>query len=148
MMANPISSPQYWKPSTFGGQVGFDMVKTASIRGLFCRNMKGPCGHIAFKLPESQHPSSVSLEASLISRPVAAPSSASIITSSEHHHSPLAGQSMTASSATHQKPALMIREVDLVNCLDEDRRTSSSASTGHLTMSSKQQQHCVYQSGT
>lgn len=56
MMANPISSPQYWKPSTFGGEVGFNIVKTATVRGLFCRNMKGQCGHIAFKLPDHRSP--------------------------------------------------------------------------------------------
>jgi hypothetical protein len=26
LMANPICSPKYWKPSTFGGDVGFEIV--------------------------------------------------------------------------------------------------------------------------
>ena len=53
MMANPLSSPQYWKPSTFGGQVGFDIVKSASIEKLFCNNMKaGECDQISFYVPK------------------------------------------------------------------------------------------------
>ena len=52
MMSNPISSPQYWKPSTFGGDVGFDIIKTASIEKLFCQNMKpGECRNVGFRLP-------------------------------------------------------------------------------------------------
>ena len=67
MMANPLSSPQYWKPSTFGGEVGFDIVKSASIEKIFRQNMKaGQCRHIAFHLPEA---SSVYLEPSLSSTP-------------------------------------------------------------------------------
>jgi len=54
MMSNPLSTPQYWKPSTFGGDVGFNIVKTASIEKLFCLNMKlGECRNIAFHLPEA-----------------------------------------------------------------------------------------------
>ena len=54
MMSNPLSTPQYWKPSTFGGDVGFNIVKSASIEKLFCQNMKpGECQHIAFHLPEA-----------------------------------------------------------------------------------------------
>ena len=53
MMANPISSPHYWKPSTFGGEIGFDIVKSASIEKLFCLNMKpGECRNIAFTVPK------------------------------------------------------------------------------------------------
>ena len=55
MMANPLASPGYWKPSTFGGDVGFDIVKSASIEKLFCRNMKpGTCHNIAFHLPRKE----------------------------------------------------------------------------------------------
>lgn len=52
MMANPLSSPHYWKPSTFGGETGFGIVKSASIKNLFCNNMKSnECHNIAFHLP-------------------------------------------------------------------------------------------------
>ncbi|KAF5894672.1 prostaglandin G/H synthase 2-like, partial [Clarias magur] len=34
LMGNPICSPEYWKPSTFGGKVGFDIIKTASLQKL------------------------------------------------------------------------------------------------------------------
>ena len=62
MMANPLSSPHYWKPSTFGGQVGFDIVKSASVKNLFCNNMKpGECQNIAFYLPERKAKSKTEL---------------------------------------------------------------------------------------
>ncbi|KAB7496601.1 Prostaglandin G/H synthase 2 [Armadillidium nasatum] len=48
LISNPICSPGWWKPSTFGGEVGFNIVKTASLKKLFCNNIKGPCDHIAF----------------------------------------------------------------------------------------------------
>ena len=51
LMSAPICSPRYWKPSTFGGHVGFDMVKTATLEKLFCLNMDGDCPKIAFKVP-------------------------------------------------------------------------------------------------
>ena len=38
LLSNPVSSPTYWKSSTFGGEVGFDIVKTASLEKLFCQN--------------------------------------------------------------------------------------------------------------
>lgn len=97
MMANPISSPAYWKPSTFGGEVGFNIVKTATIRGLFCRNMKSPCGHIDFKLPAEE--SWATLEPSLDS-----PSPATVASSSSvrnaRQSSPPAG--MTVVSGTYR----------------------------------------------
>lgn len=51
LMANPICSPKYWKPSTFGGDVGFDIVNTASLEKLFCQNLKGDCPLVSFKVP-------------------------------------------------------------------------------------------------
>lgn len=49
LMTNPISSPEYWKPSTFGGDVGFNIVKTTSLKKLFCQNMKfNDCENIGF----------------------------------------------------------------------------------------------------
>ncbi|XP_062622377.1 prostaglandin G/H synthase 2-like [Saccostrea cucullata] len=52
LIANPICSPKYWKPSTFGGDVGFDLVKTASLKKLFCENMKGECPEVTFRVPD------------------------------------------------------------------------------------------------
>ena len=51
IFSHPVSSPEYWKPSTFGGEVGFDMVKTASLEKLFCLNIKGECPLVAFRVP-------------------------------------------------------------------------------------------------
>ncbi|XP_034979645.1 prostaglandin G/H synthase 2 [Zootoca vivipara] len=47
LMGNVICSPEYWKPSTFGGKVGFDIVNTASIQNLICNNVEG-CPLVAF----------------------------------------------------------------------------------------------------
>jgi len=53
LVANPVSSPKFWKPSTFGGEVGFDIIKAASLTNLLCNNMvnKTGCEHISFKVP-------------------------------------------------------------------------------------------------
>ena len=53
LIANPIGSPNFWKPSTFGGEVGFNIIKQASMRNLFCNNMKDKkdCEKIKFTVP-------------------------------------------------------------------------------------------------
>ena len=51
IFSHPISSPEYWKPSTFGGSVGFEMVKSASLEKLFCLNIEGKCPLVAFRVP-------------------------------------------------------------------------------------------------
>ena len=51
IFSHPVSSPEYWKPSTFGGDVGFKMVKTASLEKLFCLNIEGECPLVAFRVP-------------------------------------------------------------------------------------------------
>ena len=51
LLANPVSSPEFWKPSTFGGNVGFEIAKTASLEKLFCQNIKGKCPLVAFQVP-------------------------------------------------------------------------------------------------
>ncbi|KAJ8300006.1 hypothetical protein KUTeg_021525 [Tegillarca granosa] len=50
LMANAICSPRYWKPSTFGGDVGFDIVNTATLKKLFCANIKGECPYVSFRV--------------------------------------------------------------------------------------------------
>ncbi|XP_078082700.1 prostaglandin G/H synthase 1-like isoform X2 [Mustelus asterias] len=50
LMGNPICSPDYWKPSTFGGQRGFDIVNTATLKNLVCLNVK-KCPYVAFHVP-------------------------------------------------------------------------------------------------
>ncbi|KAG7316819.1 hypothetical protein KOW79_020360 [Hemibagrus wyckioides] len=52
LMGNPICSPEYWKPSTFGGKVGFDIINTASLQKLVCNNVKGPCPVVSFHVPD------------------------------------------------------------------------------------------------
>ncbi|KAL5011733.1 hypothetical protein ScPMuIL_010284 [Solemya velum] len=52
LMSNPICSPKYWRPSTFGGQVMFDMMNSASLQKLFCDNIKGDCPKVSFRVPD------------------------------------------------------------------------------------------------
>ncbi|XP_065551468.1 prostaglandin G/H synthase 1 isoform X1 [Lathamus discolor] len=50
LLGNPICSPEYWKPSTFGGATGFEIVKTASLKKLVCLNVK-KCPYVSFRVP-------------------------------------------------------------------------------------------------
>ncbi|XP_041095637.1 prostaglandin G/H synthase 1-like isoform X2 [Polyodon spathula] len=50
LLGNPICSPEYWKPSTFGGKTGFDIVNTASLKNLVCLNTKR-CPYVNFHVP-------------------------------------------------------------------------------------------------
>ncbi|CAB1321720.1 unnamed protein product [Coregonus sp. 'balchen'] len=54
LLGNPICSPEYWKPSTFGGQTGFDIVNSASLDRLVCLNSKW-CPYVAFNVPPAEH---------------------------------------------------------------------------------------------
>uniref|UniRef100_UPI003AAFBE56 phosducin-like protein n=1 Tax=Centroberyx gerrardi TaxID=166262 RepID=UPI003AAFBE56 len=55
LLGNPICSPEYWKPSTFGGQVGFDIVNSATIKKLVCLNTR-TCPYVAFRIPAEKQP--------------------------------------------------------------------------------------------
>ncbi|KAM4532873.1 prostaglandin G/H synthase 1-like [Fundulus diaphanus] len=55
LLGNPICSPQYWKPSTFGGKVGFDIVNSASLKKLVCLNSR-TCPYVAFSVPAEEKP--------------------------------------------------------------------------------------------
>lgn len=63
LMGNPICSPEYWKPSTFGGRVGFDIVNSASLQKLICNNVKG-CPFTSFHVLKSKIAESASMNAS------------------------------------------------------------------------------------
>ncbi|NWU93646.1 PGH1 synthase, partial [Upupa epops] len=52
LLGNPICSPEYWKPSTFGGATGFEIVKTASLEKLVCLNVK-KCPYVSFRVPDA-----------------------------------------------------------------------------------------------
>ncbi|KAL6471599.1 hypothetical protein MHYP_G00202490 [Metynnis hypsauchen] len=56
LMGNPICSPEYWMPSTFGGKVGFDIVNSASLKKLVCLNVNGPCPVASFKVLDINFP--------------------------------------------------------------------------------------------
>uniref|UniRef100_H3C1G5 Prostaglandin G/H synthase 1 n=1 Tax=Tetraodon nigroviridis TaxID=99883 RepID=H3C1G5_TETNG len=50
LMGNAICSPEYWKPSTFGGETGFNIIKTATLEKLVCLNTKW-CPYVSFRVP-------------------------------------------------------------------------------------------------
>lgn len=64
LMGNPICSPEYWKPSTFGGTVGFDIVNTASLQRLVCNNVRGPCPVASFYVPDIKETGSMTINSS------------------------------------------------------------------------------------
>lgn len=70
LMGNPICSPEYWMPSTFGGSVGFDMVNTASLKRLVCLNVRGPCPLASFRVPQVEGHDAVNDNGNLNSTPV------------------------------------------------------------------------------
>ena len=53
VMGNPICSPEYWKPSTFGGERGFNIVKTATLKKVVCLNTKN-CPYVSFHVPQNE----------------------------------------------------------------------------------------------
>lgn len=56
LLGNPICSPQYWKPSTFGGETGFGIVKTSTLKKLVCLNTKW-CPFVDFHVPREEEES-------------------------------------------------------------------------------------------
>ena len=48
----PILSPEYFKPSTYGGDVGFNIVMNASTESLFCNNIPGDCPYVFLRVPD------------------------------------------------------------------------------------------------
>lgn len=64
LMGNPICSPEYWKPSTFGGKVGFDIVNTATLQKLICNNVQGPCPVASFHVPDVEETGSMIINSS------------------------------------------------------------------------------------
>uniref|UniRef100_A0A8C3A8S9 Prostaglandin G/H synthase 2 n=1 Tax=Cyclopterus lumpus TaxID=8103 RepID=A0A8C3A8S9_CYCLU len=64
LMGNPICSPEYWKPSTFGGSAGFNIVNTASLQRLVCNNVKGPCPVASFSVPNVKDSGSIIINSS------------------------------------------------------------------------------------
>ena len=53
LLGNPLCSPTYWKPSTFGGNVGFDIVNSATLKKLVCLNTR-TCPYVAFSVPTEE----------------------------------------------------------------------------------------------
>lgn len=53
LLGNPICSPEYWKPSTFGGETGFEIVKTSTLKKLVCLNTKW-CPYVNFRVPQNE----------------------------------------------------------------------------------------------
>uniref|UniRef100_A0A8C5H0C7 Prostaglandin G/H synthase 1 n=1 Tax=Gouania willdenowi TaxID=441366 RepID=A0A8C5H0C7_GOUWI len=70
LLGNPICSPEYWKPSTFGGKVGFDIVNSATLKKLVCQNTR-TCPYISFRKQDARLPEFFSSPShSLLNKPV------------------------------------------------------------------------------
>ncbi|XP_029474099.1 prostaglandin G/H synthase 2 [Rhinatrema bivittatum] len=63
LMGNAICSPEYWKPSTFGGDVGFEIVNTASLQKLICHNVKD-CPVTSFQVLQPRPAETATINAS------------------------------------------------------------------------------------
>lgn len=50
ILTNDLTSKILWEPITFGGNEGFDIVKTANIQKLVCNNLAGNCNGFSVKL--------------------------------------------------------------------------------------------------
>ncbi|KAF6126689.1 prostaglandin-endoperoxide synthase 1 [Phyllostomus discolor] len=61
LLGNPICSPEYWKSSTFGGEMGFNIVKTATLKKLVCLNSK-TCPYVSFRVPDPHQDDGASVE--------------------------------------------------------------------------------------
>ena len=46
-----LFSPHFWRPSTFGGEIGMDIVMETSLEKLFCRNIPGDCPPVYLRAP-------------------------------------------------------------------------------------------------
>ncbi|XP_068230958.1 prostaglandin G/H synthase 2-like [Palaemon carinicauda] len=46
--SSPLCSQLYWKPSTFGGKVGWDIIQNTSLQKLFCLNLRTLCRDFQF----------------------------------------------------------------------------------------------------
>uniref|UniRef100_A0A3Q0QYS6 Prostaglandin G/H synthase 1 n=1 Tax=Amphilophus citrinellus TaxID=61819 RepID=A0A3Q0QYS6_AMPCI len=53
LLGNPICSPEYWKPSTFGGETGFNIIKKSTLKKLVCLNTKW-CPYVDFHVPRNE----------------------------------------------------------------------------------------------
>lgn len=51
IFGNPLGSPTWWKPVTFGGEVGMNIIKDCSLQKLVCDNVAG-CPKVSFKVPD------------------------------------------------------------------------------------------------
>nr|XP_033817250.1 prostaglandin G/H synthase 2 [Geotrypetes seraphini] len=63
LMGNAICSPEYWKPSSFGGDVGFQIVNTASLQKLVCNNVKD-CPVTSFQILKPKATETATINAS------------------------------------------------------------------------------------
>lgn len=50
ILTNPLASNDSWNPSTFGGNDGFNIVRTASIEKFVCNNLADNCDGLTVKL--------------------------------------------------------------------------------------------------
>lgn len=56
IFGDPLVSPRWWSPSTFGGKRGWEIVNTKlTLQDLVCRNLNGACPTVSFTVPDDPH---------------------------------------------------------------------------------------------
>jgi len=50
ILTNPLASRELWKPVTFGGKLGFNIVRSATIESFVCNNLVNDCDNLTVKL--------------------------------------------------------------------------------------------------
>ena len=65
LFATPVASEAFWRPSTFGGEKVFDVIKSTTLENFFCRNMPGECGYISFRVPGENAESNIPVKTEL-----------------------------------------------------------------------------------
>ena len=56
IFGDPLFSPSWWRPSTFGGKIGWQLVNAkVTLQDLICRNVKGRCPTVSFTVPDEGH---------------------------------------------------------------------------------------------
>lgn len=53
IFGDPLFSPSWWRPSTFGGKIGWELAnKKLTLQELVCRNLNGDCPTVSFRVPD------------------------------------------------------------------------------------------------
>ena len=56
LFSDILFSPKWWRPSTYGGKIGWKIVNTeVTVQEFICRNIEGDCPELQFEAPENDY---------------------------------------------------------------------------------------------